>query len=709
MDKLKVYQKILDIAIQLQKDGSRYTRADLAYDLRDLGVMKDCFEVGLLVFEAYQHFKEDEAIQASFYDNDNKEDLVSEYQVNYLIENNDDNTLFPLLKDKLATSSDLLSSTNRMLAETMNDAIVSNDFNLLNTVVGTQGIANVKNEASAIYNGYSSLVGNYEDAKQSIKSIIADFVKLRGQICDVYRQYAMILVDAFGDSIKAINPELFDFDSIEWLDVQSMLKQVSLDYNKIVGKCPVLMSDITDSFTQSLQAASNSYRNVGSKQAGLALAALGMISHYTDVAQKTAELKQDLVVFKNTVKHDVTLIKGDLGRLLVIYKTLNDLYIPKSEVFCRFSKQVLTTEWKQLEEALYNDAEVRELKQRRDELLAESKEVEKEMLDAETNVGYYTVRIEGNNQSLESLRSQYEQAKSSKPSKPFFLMNIFTFGASGKKYNRAIYDWNKACKPVITQFEGLQVDVKLDSEELSLQQTELENSQKRHEELKHELVRQNKLIANSLKVNPELQLKMLPHLEAMVKLLRLAREIANSKLDQKLTKKVSISEVKNIELSPETQQNIHAFAQVIKDQVSISPESLPNEEMENETVDGANSKQRVSDEELSQVMLAGNEAVQKTVDLLESWTNLQMLQNQYSNASKTYDEELSKLQNEFRKNLSEIDDKSAILRESLRRINTAQNHEQLKEGLLSLAGKEGDTFTEKDWEEFFNGNKTIEL
>ena len=42
-------------------------------------------------------------------------------------------------------------------------------------------------------------------------------------------------------------------------------------------------------------------------------------------------------------------------------------------------------------------------------------------------------------------------------------------------------------------------------------------------------------------------------------------------------------------------------------------------------------------------------------------------------------------------------------------MNTAQNHEQLKEGLLSLLGEDKNTFSEKDWNEFLNGNKTIEL
>ena len=174
--------------------------------------------------------------------------------------------------------------------------------------------------------------------------LIADFVTLRSHVCDIYRRYALVLIDAFGDSVKAIAPQLFDFDSIEWLDTQQMLQNVKLDYDQITEHCSILMSSISESFSQSLKQASNSYRSTGSKQAGLLLAGLNMVSHYIDASSRTSELKEELLTLKNSVKHDVTLVKGDLSRLLVIYKTLNDLFIPQSEAFCQYSDQVLQGE-----------------------------------------------------------------------------------------------------------------------------------------------------------------------------------------------------------------------------------------------------------------------------------------------------------------------------------------------------------------------------
>ena len=45
-----------------------------------------------------------------------------------------------------------------------------------------------------------------------------------------------------------VSPDLFDFNRIEWLDVDEMLKYVELEYNKLTETCTALMGEISDSF-----------------------------------------------------------------------------------------------------------------------------------------------------------------------------------------------------------------------------------------------------------------------------------------------------------------------------------------------------------------------------------------------------------------------------------------------------------------------------
>lgn len=528
-----------------------------------------------------------------------------------------------------------------------------------------------------------------------------------------------MLIDAFGDSVKAIAPQLFDFDSIEWLDTQQMLQNVKLDYDQITEHCSILMSSISESFSQSLKQASNSYRSTGSKQAGLLLAGLNMVSHYIDASSRTSELKEELLTLKNSVKHDVTLVKGDLSRLLVIYKTLNDLFIPQSEAFCQYSDQVLQGEWQQIVDSIYKNPNIQSLKQQRDKILDQCREVEAGIADAETNLAYYTAHIDKCNTLLSNMLDRYTQARESKPKKPLL------FGR--KRYNREIYEWNIACKPVITRYEDLQTDIKLDNDELMNQKATLARLQPRRQELRQELNRINKRIMGELKVTQATREKILPHLESIVKLLRIAREIAESHLDQKLTKRVTITR-QDTELPPDLQQNIAAFANGVRQLAFIDGNAMAEAisdvnkqrriaaEREQTTIDVTNKQQNnparhteLSEEGTLQIANAGNVAIQGTINLLEAWGTLQAQRAKSAIAAEKYDQELAKLQEEFRRNIAEIDDKSAILRESLSRINTAKGHEQLKDALLSLAGKDSRLFTDDEWTEFLNGNKTIEL
>ena len=713
MDNNRIYQKIYDIASQLLKENAVYTRADLAYELQEFGIKTDSFEIGMLVWEAYKRFNDNEAIRRSFYDNEKKDPLVDEYRTDYLIETNDIPSLFPLLQQKLTNGNHALSQLENIVTQTLREQTVSGSIGALNTLTGTQGVVKVKNEATAVFNLYSELVGNYDDAKHQIQAVTTDFVKLRGQICDTYRQYALVLTDAFGDSIKTVSPELFDFDSIEWLDVHGMLQNVKLDYDKINEKCSTLMSSITDSFAQSLKTASQSYKAAGSKQIGLVLAGLNMVSHYINAGQKTAELKQDLLTLKNSVKHDVTLIKGDMGRLFVIYKTLNDLYIPQAEAFCRFSKQILSGEWQRLTQALYADTDIQPLKEERDEALESYKTLEREMTDEQLNIDYYTTRIEECRQLLDGMQTQYQQAKASKPEKPFFLTNLLTLGSANQKYNRDIYDWNQACAPVISQYEEMRTDVKLDSDELEQLQRHLNENKRMHQQLKEKLRRLNREIMSKISVSPDLQMKMLPHLESMVKLLRIAREIASCKLDNKLVKTVSISR-QDTELPQELKQNLQLFTNTLREHVAIDNETAKSSfyAVSGEASTGSEqptSSENANEADFAQLSDAENAAIQNTVNLLESWSRLKAMQEQSAIAHQAYDKELEKLQEAFRSNLADIDNRGIILRESLKKINTTTSEEELKKGLLSLAQKEGESFSKEDWNEFLNGTKTIEL
>ncbi len=717
MEKTQIYQKIKHIADLLSKEGSTYTRADLAYELKELGIAQDTAEVGQLVWEAFRYFHNGKTIRESFYNNDGKGQLVPEMEVEAYIDSGDDKTLSPLLPHRLDDSSIALALLEKTITQTMQGKTTATTHSVMNTITGTQGVVKAKEEATAVFNGYSQLVGHYDDAKTHVKAIIADFVKLRLQVCDIYRQYALALTDTFGDSIKAVEPDLFDFDSVEWLDVQGMLKNVKLDYERITERCALLMNDISESFTQSVKVAGAAYQGAGNKKVGLLLAALNMVSYYCAAGEKTAEMKQELLVLKNSVKHDVTVIRGDMGRLTVIYKTLNDFFVPQAEMVCRHGKQAVSAEWQELLQSIYQQEGVKTAKEERDKTLATMKNVEKHMVDEQMNIAYYTAKIVDTQQLLGSMKPKYTEAQESKPKKPGCLSNLFTFGIAGNKHNRAIYTWNQACAPVINRYRDLQTDLKLDGDELALQQEAYSTHQQAHHKLQQELTKKNRTVMENIRVDQEARKKILPNLEAMIKLLRIARTVVSSSLDKSLTQTVSITR-QETELPQEVRQNISAFAQAVRSHGIVSQDhtreilgaeaGTANQQAIQDTNDNQ-PPSRISEDDIMRTTGAMNTAIAGAVGMMEAYAPLQARRDKGAIAHKAYDKELKKLQRRFQQDLYKIDDKSALLRESMRRANTAQDAEELKEALLSLAGKKQGTFSEEDWERFLSGNKTIEL
>lgn len=206
---------------------------------------------------------------------------------------------------------------------------------------------------------------------------------------------------------KVIDPRFFDYDSVEWLDVKGMLEAVRLEYDSISSTCAAIIGEITDSFSAILKSSASLYRSTGSRSTGLVLAGLNMLGHYMDVSTKTTVLRQELVKFTDKIKKDAVTIKTDMSRLFVIYRTLNELYIPKAEAFFKYADKVLAPEFDRLVASLYSTPELQAAKRSRDAMLEEYKNLQQKIIDEQFNVDVYTASIEANGKLLEANAISY--------------------------------------------------------------------------------------------------------------------------------------------------------------------------------------------------------------------------------------------------------------------------------------------------------------
>ena len=712
-DSQKIYEAIRDIAAKLCKDGETYLRADLAYELKQYGVNADSIDVSQLALDAYRFFNNDSNIKRAFVTNDSRNPLIEEYQMTDLLDHGKTEDAMAMAQKELDRTSHTLARLQDDINVNMQVATVKAASDMMDKVTGTGGVKAVRTEASTLFDRYSKMVGTYHEGEDTVRRNIADFTTLRTDIEATYQEYATQLIDIYGDQIKAVAPNLFDFSKVQFLDVDSMLKHTELEYNRISDTCAALIGEISDSFQTSLQSSVAAYRSAGkdNKTLGLAMAGLGMITHYMQASERTNQLRSDLTTFKTSVKRDATRIKADLGRLLVIYKTLNDVVIPKADIYLRNASKLMASDLKAITDSLYNNVEIQPLEEERRRLLARLKALDGEINDHLQNIDVYQSLISDLTQTLDSKAASYRDAKARKPSKPFFLINILTFGQANKTYSRNYAEWDAVCYPLVREYESNQVDLKLNRDELASHQTDMGAKQQERHLVWQKLDEVNKEIRSKVKASPEVQLRMLPHLRTVIAMLRLGREIMETKLDKRLTGTVEIPDYsETAKLPADIENNLSLFTSTLAENVhadrgtALALLNGVDDYCETEEKD-----RRYSEEDLAQVSEASEQVLQQGISLLDSAMRLKTQQINGQLAAAAYDEAFDKIASDFRKQIKAIDNKSAFVREVMRRANLANNDEERKQALLMLSELSGQSLSEQDFKDFINGKKQITL
>lgn len=721
-DNQKVYQAIKTIADELCKENKTYLRADLAFELKKYGIASDSSEVSKLVFDAYRYFHDNGNIAIAFVSNNSRTTLVAEYKLNDSLEQGNKEAL-KIAETELALSSSALDQLKEQVELNLNLVLAKGTSKMADIVMGTNGVKDVRSKAATMFDKYTKMVEAYHYAEDSVRGNIEDFTSLRSDIGTVYRDYALKLVDIYGDSIKMVSPDLFDFKRIEWQDVDEMLKYVELEYNKLTEKCAALIGEISKSFRTSLQGSLQAYKSLsnGNKSLGLAMAGLTMLEHYMGASERANRLKSDLSVFQMSVKHDATRIKADMGRLLVICKTLSDVVIPKANVFLRYGEKLLASDLKATLDALYADETNRPLEEQRKCLLQQMKALDMEMNDHLQNIDVYTSLINDITATLESKQGSYMEAKAKKPSKPFFLVNWITFGMANKNYYRDFAEWNAVCFPLVREYESYQVDLKLDKEELESHREEQTRIKNEYAKLSSELDKVSKEIRSKIVCSDDLKMKMLKHLRDMVAMLKLGREIMESKIDEKLVHTVDIPDYREAaKLPADVEQNLSLFTGILADNLHADKDMAKNlldgveaytkdpKKIEGKTAQ-QNKPAEYSEEDLEQLTGAMEQSLQKGIALFDSFAKLKAQQLSGSLASAAYDKELKKHADEFKREMAKIDNKSAYLREVFKHINLAGSEEERKQAMELMSDLSGFSLSEQEFTEFINGKKQIEL
>ena len=682
-----IYKKIKEIAVEAK--GSKRTRADVAYDLQ----MTDSLEVSRLVWEAYNYYGKDPLIKSTFVNNDNDSSVVDDYELRQLITTGNNEEYFNALSKDLKDGENALTVLDNMLKTKMSEAVTSEINSLMSIIMGTKGIENVKKEATQAVELYGQLVNVYDEAKSGVKEVTHEFVDLRTEILHVYEKYAQMLVDFYGDSIKRVAPSLFDFDSIEYLDTAQMFEKVKLQYDLLSENCSVMMSEISDGFSNSVMIASQGGNAFGRKGA-VAIAAVEAIKHYLDASEKTVRMKSDLEAFKMNIKKDVTNIKCDYSRLATVYKTINDLYIPKADAYFKFSGKLLSAEFEQMVSTLYAKAGVAELVKERDNVMDEIRVVSEQLNDHKNNLIFYGEQLEHCQEIITEKKDDYENAKSLRPSKPSVIVNVLTFGSADKKYSQKMFKWKGVYGNLVKEYENAIVDEAVYGQDLNYQDDARREAEEKLTQLKAKQKELTDKILKTISVDTDMKKKLASHLEDIIRMLHVGKEILESGLDTKSIKAINIDTFHSNELPEDIKNAVADFKDFVNEVAPDLKEDVKN-----------HMAKEFNEQELAEMKKVYAESLKLTDALI----SLEALKEQNQVSSEIYDKELEKIQEEFNSQMAKTDAKADVLGNVLKEINTAPDAETRKKALIKLTER-GKTFaSEEEFNNFINGTLTINI
>lgn len=705
----KVYGYVKAIADEQFAKNEKISRADVAFILKDkYGVA--CVDGAALsgcIYRAYVQLGRPASIVQSIMTNSGDKSVVEQYELNARLDGGDLDKAFVVVDKDLSDAQKMIVETKRQIADVLQLDLAQSTASLQKWLQGTKGIDEVKSKSAALMQNYGNMVDCYKTAEEGVRNDIHDFVELRGEVNNRFMKYANALVDVFGDAIKVVAPNLFDFDGVKYLDAASMQKSAQLEYDKLNENCTLLLGEIATHYESTVSQlpvwlkASKSMGSKGGLYGSLVAGAVSYLNHWLNAQEKTVQMKKDYVQFEESVKRDRRQLEGDLLRLTTIHKVMNDLYIPRAVTFSRRSDEVMSDDLSQLLNSLYT-GEVAPLVAERDRLLARFRELERSINDHNENLVMFDSQIVNLKGLIESQKANYEEAESRKPAEPGLLKRFFTLGVAQRNYGRRLLEWDEQNGELVSAYEDAVMDLDEGMEDRENHSVQLEADKREYEACKAKLTELNREIAAKISCSPQQKAEALKHLRNILTLLQAGKTIVESKLDDSLLDVVVPTRLEEVvPLSTDVEQRLHGFVSDVCSDIKGSGGTVSAMVLR---------AFGLSDGDVSpDLSLSSALAVDKASELLKNWSYLQSDKMKAQLNDVVYNREMDKMKREFQTVMAELNEQGASLMEVMKRVNTAVEKDDLRRALSDLSGSSACELSEQDFDDILAGKKQIEI
>lgn len=703
----RVYGYVKSIAEEQFAKKEMISRADVAYILKEKYKVAcaDGAELSGLVYRAYEALGKPESIRWAISTNGGDKSVVDQYELNIRLGKGETEQAVAIVEKDLSDSSHWLDEARQKISDVLKLELAQDAAALSKWLQGTSGIEEVKTKSSALMQNYGKMVECYQAAESGVRGDIHDFVELRSDVNARFMQYANALVDVFGDSIRVVAPQLFDFDGVKYLDAASMQQSAQLEFDKLSQNCTLLLGEIASHYSATMSQVPlwlKMGRGAASVKGGvygsLAMGVVSYLNHWLSAQEKTTQMKKEYVKFEASVKRDRHQLDGDMMRLMKIHKVMNDLYIPRAATFSRRCDEVMSADMKGLLDTLYS-GEVEPLVKERDALLKRMKALEQSVCDHHENIAMFDHQITELQGMLDAQKEKYTQASSRKPVEPGALKRFFTFGVAQKNYGRRLLEWEAQDGALVNGYEEAVMDLSEGKEDKNAHSEQLERDKSEYAACKERLLELNRMIREKINCSPAQKMVALKHLKNIVTLLQAGKKIAESRLDDSLLEVVVPARLESIApLTEEIENGLRGFVSDLAEELKNSGGEISHSIMQDFGLSSAG-------EESGQMAAT----VDKASELLKNWSYMQTdnMKSQLTDA--VYRMEMERMKREFQSVMSELNQQSDALQEVMKRANVAVDKEDLRKALIDLAGMEEAHLTPQDFDDILSGKKQIEI
>jgi len=393
------------------------------------------------------------------------------------------------------------------------------------SVTGNSKVESYKEHAFKIKSGYEELINTHEFVKDLNLNLISDFEVTRNRLKLLREDLLNLLIDLFGESIKAEEPQMFDFSEVNWEDFEDTYPKLELFFDKINNEIELFkdfhaiqMNNISragkegvNNFLNNTKKISNGRKNGALTQKDVkgaaASAAFGflvdtgisVLKSRSKSKKVIAQIELDIIKLKDGMQSDVERILNDILRLGKLHTEIKDKLIPQLDLFINKVSEIIVNNISPLYKLTIKNDQIRSLRDENMKLMIEQRQIKEELIDKAKLIEYSNHVQSKLSLLIDRQKFECNYLKSLYPEKPSGFYKVISPSNSMKLYKQTLEDWTAHCKPFIDNYnaliEKLNEEIKLNKEN----QDDLENLKKREKEIADYLKVNSRKIASIFK------------------------------------------------------------------------------------------------------------------------------------------------------------------------------------------------------------------